>query len=182
MQHSVVCPNIGHSIVHHFGEGAAVWGQAITPSIAHLVQGHRELAIDYAQIRPGIVFETVPSIAMLPHVIDISTFRIHVDTAVFRHTAGRSGAAIEAILRCDAGAECSLKLWGRVVVEDGASLPDQLSRADRSSTLPVLFTVAFWEISRASDARMRSMARVSAEKDGRIQELEMKLALTMCSQ
>ncbi|MGO8550108.1 hypothetical protein ACC732_36535, partial [Rhizobium ruizarguesonis] len=80
------------------GEGAAVWGQAITPSIAHLVQVHRELSIDYAQIRPGIVFETVPSIAMLPHVIDTSTFRIHVDAAVFRHTA----SAIEAVERASA--------------------------------------------------------------------------------
>ncbi|SCB49886.1 hypothetical protein GA0061101_13160 [Rhizobium lusitanum] len=182
MQHSVVCPSIGHSIVHHFGEGAAVWGQAITPSIAHLVQVHRELAIDYSQIRPGIVFDTVPSIAMLPHVIDTSTFRLHADAAVFRHTAGRSGTAMEAVLRCDAGGECSLKLWGRVVAEDGVQQPDQLSPTGGGSTLPVLFTVAFWEISRATDARMQSMITESAEKDRKIRELEATIALAMCSQ
>lgn len=41
MLHSVVCPSRGHAIVNHFGEGAAVWGQVITPSIAPVgVESH----------------------------------------------------------------------------------------------------------------------------------------------
>ena len=182
MQHSVVCPNIGHSIVHHFREGAAVWGQAITPSIAHLVQARSELALDYSRIRPGIVFETVPSIAVLPHVINASTFRIHADANVFRHIAGHSGAAIEATLHCDAGAECLLKLWGRVEAEDGDARQDRLPNGNGNATVAVLFTVSFWEISRAAGPRMQTMIRESENKDRKIRELELKVALAVCSQ
>ena len=181
MQHSIVCPNIGHSIVHHFGERAAVWGQAITPSIAHVVQANQELSIDYSRIRPGIVFESVSSIAKLPHVLDTSTFRIHAEASFFRQAAGRPAAVMDAVIQCDLGGDCTLKLWGRVAVEDPAS-NDQLSRNDRGATLPVIFTLAFWEISRAADTRMQNMLKESAEKDLKIRELEAEVALAMCSQ
>jgi hypothetical protein len=181
MQHSIVCPNIGHSIVHHFGEGATVWGQAITPSIAHLVQAHRELSINYSRIRPGIVFESVSSVAKLPHILDTSAFRIHAEASFFRQSAGRPAAAIEAVIHCDVGGECTLKLWGRVTAEDSAT-QDQPARNDRGGTLPVIFTVTFWEISRDADPRMQNMINQSAEKDRKIKELEAKVALAMCSQ
>ncbi|MBY5865354.1 hypothetical protein [Rhizobium leguminosarum] len=180
MLQSITCPNIGHDIVHHFGEGAAVWGQTITPSIAHLVQAQRELAIDYSRIRPGIVFETVSSVAMLPHVIDGSTFRAHVESTAFRRTVVRREAAVEAFIRCDAGAECTLKLWGRVASQRSDHL---LATDDKdAATVPVIFTVAFWEISRAPDTRMEQMIREASEKDRKIRELEGKAALSMCSQ
>ncbi|PKA39926.1 hypothetical protein N2599_29290 (plasmid) [Rhizobium sullae] len=184
MLQSITCPNIGHAIVHHFGEGAAVWGQAITPSIAHLVQAHRELAIDYSRIRPGIVFETVSSVAMLPHVIDGSTFRIHVESTAFRRTVVRREAAVEAFVRCDTGAGCTLKLWGRVATESPSQQSDQLAAIDdrTAATVPVIFTVTFWEISRAPDARMEQMIKEVSEKDRKIRELELKVALSMCSQ
>jgi hypothetical protein len=181
MQHSIVCPNIGHSIVHHFGDGAAVWGRAITPSIAHLVQAHRELSINYSRIRPGIVFESVSSVAKLPHVLDSSTFRIHAEASFFRQTAGRPAAVIEAVIHCDVGGECTLKLWGRVTA-DGPAPQDQPARNDRGCTLPVIFTVTFWEISRDADPRMQDMINQSAEKDRKIRELEAIVALAMCSQ
>ncbi|WP_107676102.1 hypothetical protein [Agrobacterium sp. LAD9] len=184
MLQSITCPNIGHAIVHHFGEGAAVWGQTITPSIAHLVQAQRELAIDYSRIRPGIVFETVSSVAMLPHVIDGSTFRVHVESTAFHRTVGRRDAAVEAFVRCDAGAESTLKLWGRVATESPSQQSDQLATIDDKAvaTVPVIFTVTLWEISRAPDARMEQMIREISEKDRKIRELEGKVALSMCSQ
>lgn len=181
MQHSIVCPNIGHSIVHHFGEGATVWGQAITPSVAHLVQSHRELSINYSRIRPGIVFESVASVAKLPHVLDASAFRIHAESSFFRQTAGRPAGAIEAVIKCDVGGECTLKLWGRVTVE-GSAWQDQPARNDRGSTLPVIFTVTFWEISREAGSQMQDLINQSAKKDRKIHELEAKVALAMCSQ
>ncbi|NKK82270.1 hypothetical protein [Rhizobium leguminosarum] len=184
MLQSITCPNIGHAIVHHFGEGAAVWGQTITPSVAHLVQAQRELAIDYSRIRPGIVFETVSSVAMLPHVIDGSTFRVYVESTAFRRTVVRREAALEAFIRCDAGAECTLKLWGRVATESPSQQSDHLTAIDHkvAATLPVIFTVTFWEISRAPDARMEQMLKEVSEKDRKIRELEAKVALSMCPQ
>lgn len=184
MLQTIACPNVGHSIVHHFGEGAAVWGQAITPSIAHLVQAHRELAIDYSRVRPGIVFEIDKGIATLPHVIDASTFRLHAEASAFRHAAGRPGAVVEAVITCDVGAECTLKLWGRVMTEDpaqGWELSRHVDRED-AATIPVIFAVSFWEVSRATDARIEQMIRESAEKDRKIRELESKVALSMSSQ
>ncbi|WP_105402502.1 hypothetical protein [Neorhizobium sp. T7_12] len=184
MLQSITCPNIGHAIVHHFGEGAAIWGQAITPSIAHLVQTQRALAIDFSRIRHGIVFETVSSVAMLPHVIDGSTFRIHVESTAFRRTIVRREAAVEAFVRCDTGAGCTLNIWGRVATESPSQQSDQLAAIEdkTAATVPVIFTVTFWEISRAPNARMEQMIRQVSEKDRKIRELELKLALSMCSQ
>lgn len=184
MLQSITCPNIGHAIVHHFGEGAAVWGRAITPSIAHLVQFHRELAIDYSRIRPGIVFETVSSVAMLPHVIDGSTFRFHVESTAFRRAAGRCEAAMEASIRCDAGVDCTLKLWGYVAAESPSEQSERPATIDEKAfaTVSVIFTVAFWEISRAPSTRMEQMIKEASEKDRRIRELELKAAFSMCSQ
>lgn len=184
MLQTIVCPNVGHSIIHHFGEGAGVWGQAITPSVAYLVQRHRELAIEYLRVRPGIVFEIDKSLALSPHVIDSSAFRLHVETVAFRHATGRSGLAIDAMIGIDIGADCSLKLWGRVSMEAAAQGSESLTGADDEAgrTIPIIFTVTFWEIARATDARLREMERVSAEKDRKIRELESKVAMSNCSQ
>jgi hypothetical protein len=182
MLHSIVAPNVGHPIVHHFGEGAAVWGQAITPSVAHLVQGHREIVIDYSLVGPGIVFAVSSSVAMLPHILDTATFRLHADAAAFRHAANRPDASVDAVVRCEVGDDCVLKLWGRATAEDAILPWNQTVRTDRDATVPVLFKVSFWEISRLADARMRSMIKDAAEKDTRICELEARVALSACSQ
>jgi len=181
MLHSVVCPSMGHSIIHHFGEGAAVWGQMITPSIAHLIQSHRELPIDFSRVRPGIVFEVETGAAMLPHVIDASTLRLHVGTAAFRHAAGRADATVEAVARIDVGGDCTLKVWGRATAEEPSRQKQSRTR-DLTSTTPIIFNVTFWEISRANDARFDQLLCESAEKDREIQQLRAKVALAMCSQ
>ncbi|KAA1177173.1 hypothetical protein FP026_25055 [Rhizobium tropici] len=181
MLHSIVCPSIGHSIIHHFGEGAAVWGQVITPSIAHLIQSQRELPIDFSRVRPGIVFEVETAAAMLPHVIDASTLRLHVGATPFRHTAGRPYATIESVVRIDVGGDCTLKVWGRATAEDRL-LQEQSRTRDAASTIPVIFTVTFWEISRASDSSFDQLRRESADKDREIQRLRSQVTLAMCSQ
>lgn len=181
MLHSIVCPSMGHSIIHHFGEGAAVWGQVITPSIAHLIQSQRELPIDFSRVRPGIVFEAETGVAMLPHVIDVSALRLHVGVATFRHAAGRSGAAIDAVVRVDVGGDCTLKVWGRATAEDPLR-QEQFGARDTASAIPVIFNVTFWEISRASDNSSDELRRSSAEKDREIQRLRSQVALAMCSQ
>ncbi|MCX8279267.1 hypothetical protein OSJ77_03640 [Phyllobacterium sp. 0TCS1.6C] len=178
MLQSAISPNIGHAIVHHFGEGAAVWGRALTPSIAHAIQGSRTLTIDYSLVHPDTAFETVSSGAMLPHVINDSKFRVHVESSAFRRCAGRHGALTEALVRCDAGAECILKLWGTVVAE---SSPQQ-SDDEFADTVPVIFAVTFWEISLARDLRMEQMLMELSERDKKIRELELKVALSMCSE
>lgn len=184
MLQTVVCPNIGHSIVHHFDEGAAVWGQAITPSIAHLVQAHHEVAIDYTRVRPGIVFEVNRGVAMLPHVTGPSTFRLHAEATAFRNATGRLATPVDVVVHCEVSAGCMLKLWGRVTAEDPAQQWGASGRAHHNiaATIPVMFTVTFWEISRAVDTRVDRLMRESAEKDRRIEELESKLALAMCAQ
>jgi len=181
MLYSLVCPSMGHAIVHHFGEGAAVWGQAITPSIAHLIQSQRELPIDFSRVRPGIVFEAETGAAMLPHVIDASTLRLHVGTGVFRHAAARADARVDAVVRIDVGGDCTLKVWGRATAEE---LPkqEQSRNHDAASTTPIMFNVTFWEISRANDARFDQLLRESAEKDREIRQLRAQVSLAMCSQ
>jgi len=181
MLHSIVCPSMGHSIIHHFGEGAAVWGQVITPSIAHLIQSQRELSVDFSRVRPGIVFEAETGIAMLPHVIDASALRLHVGAVAFRHAAGRSSAAIDAVVRIDVGGDCTLKVWGRATAEDQLRL-EQFGARDAASTIPVIFNLTFWEISRASDSSFDELRRDSADKDREIQQLRSQVALAMCSQ
>lgn len=184
MLQTVVCPNIGHSMVHHFGEGAAVWGQAITPSIAHLVQARHEVAIDYSRVRPGIVFEINRGVAILPHVTGFSTFRLHAEIAAFRHAAGRPTATVDVVVHCEAGAGCTLKLWGHVSAEDPAQQWEASGRTNRdiTATIPVILAVTFWELSRAVDTRIDQLMRESAEKDRRIGELELKVALAMSAQ
>jgi hypothetical protein len=181
MLHSVVCPSMGHAIIHHFGEGAAVWGQVITPSIAHLLQSERELRIDFSQVRPGIVFEVETAGALLPHVIDASTLRVHVGTTAYRHAAGRADATVEAVVRIDVGGDCTLKVWGRAMAEN-PSPQEPASIHNPASTTPMIFKVTFWEISRANDARFDQLLRESAEKDREIQRLRAQVALAMCSQ
>lgn len=181
MLHSVVCPSIGHAIVHHFGEGAAVWGQLVTPSIAHLLQSERELTINFSRVRPGIVFEVETAGALLPHVIDASTLRVHVRTTAYRYAAGRAAAAVEAVVRIDVGGDCMLKIWGRATVEN-PSPQEPASISEAASTTPIIFKVTFWEISRANDARFDQLLRQSVEKDREIQQLRAQIALAMCSQ
>lgn len=182
MLHSIVAPNMGHPVVHHFGEGAAVWGQAVTPSVAHLVQTCRDIAIDYSRVGPGIVFEVVSGPATLPHVVDASTFRFHAEATAFRTAAGRPNSTIDVVLRCEVGDECSMKLWGRVSAENPALLWDRPFRRGQGITIPVLFTLSFWEISRTPDARMHRLIKDATEKDRRIRELEAQVALSMCAQ
>ena len=135
MLHSVVCPSMGHAIVHNFGEGAAVWGQVITPSIAHLLQSERELPIDFSRVRPGIVFEVETAGALLPHVIDASTLRVHVGTTAYRHAAGRGDATVEAVVRIDVGGDCTLKVWGSTTAENPSPhVPASIQ--ERASTTP----------------------------------------------
>jgi hypothetical protein len=183
MLQSITCPNTGQAVVGHFGKSAAVWGRTITPSIAHLVQTQRELAIDYSRIHSGIVLENASSVAMLPHVIDESTFRIHAESMAF-HPFVATREAAEAFVSCDAGAECTLKLWGCVATESPLQQSNQLADIydKTATTIPVIFTVTFWEISRSADIRMEQMIREGAEKDCKIRELELKVALSMCSQ
>lgn len=181
MLHSIVYPSMGPFIMHHFGKGAAVWGQVITPSIAHLIQYHRELPIDFSRIRPGIVFEVETGTAMLPHVIDVSTLRLHVGAATFRQAVGRAGASVDAVVRIDVGGDCALKVWGKATAEK-LSPPEQSRSHDPASTTPTVFNVTFWEISRANDARFDQLLRESVEKDREIERLRGQMALAMCSQ
>lgn len=181
MLHSVVCPSVGHAIVHHFGEGAAVWGQVITPSIAHLLQSERDFPIDFSRVRPGIVFEVETARALLPHVIDASTLRVHVGTTAYRHAAGRADGTVEAVVRIDVGGDCTLKVWGRATAENPAP-QEPASISNPASTTPIVFKVTFWEISRANDARFDQLLRETAEKDREIRELRAQVALAMCSQ
>ncbi len=181
MLHSVVCPSMGHAIVHHFGEGAAVWGQVITPSVAHLIQSQRELPIDLSQVRPGIVFEVERAGALLPHVIDASTLRVHVGTTAFRRAAGRANATVEAVARIDVGGGCTLKVWGKATANE-PSRQEQSRSYDPAYTTPIIFTVTFWEISRANGDRFDQLLRESAEKDRVIRELQTQVALARCSQ
>jgi hypothetical protein len=181
--HSFACPDIGHSIAHHFGEGAAVWGQTLTPSIAHLLQAHNELTIDYARVGPGIVFSADKGSVMLPYVLDTASFRLHAETSAFRHAAGHPSATVEAAIAFDVGAGCTLKIWGRVAMEASARDWKPASMTNESThTVPVIFALAFWEISKGADARMAQIIRESAEKDRKIRELESRVALAMCSQ
>ncbi|WP_192886489.1 hypothetical protein [Agrobacterium sp. LAD9] len=46
----------------------------------------------------------------------------------------------------------------------------------------LIIAAALWEISRTADARMEHMIRQVSEKDRKIRELELKVALSMCSQ
>lgn len=185
MLQTIIAPNAGHQMVYHFADGAAVWGQAIMPSIAHFLQTNRDIAIDYSRIGAGIVFEALPGTAMFPHVIDAKRLRLHAEAEAFRHAIGRPDASVEATLRCRLGNECVLKLWGRVCAEEPLAHDKTSAFAEQgtdSTTVPVVFTVTFWEISRAAEATMRTMATDIAEKNNRIRELELKVAASMCSQ
>jgi hypothetical protein len=182
MLQSIVAPNKGHPIVHHFREGASVWGQSVTASVAHLVQSCREVTIDYSRVGPGIVFEVISGSAKLPHIIGASNFRFHAEASAFRHAASRSNPTVDAVLHVNASDECVLKLWGRVSVEDSASAWDNSVLHGQNRTIPVLFAVTFWEISRAPDDRSHLRARNATEIDRRIHELEAAVALSMCSQ
>jgi hypothetical protein len=182
MLNSVVTPNRGHPVVYYFASGAAVWGQAITPSIAHLVQTQRWIAIDYARIAPGIVFQIVSGQVMTPHVIDQSTFRLHADAATLRQAMSSPEATPDAVLRCEVGDACALKLWGRVSKDEQAPPWDPQSHDGAAMTVPIIFTVTFWEIAPSSEAQIRNLTREVAEKDRLIRELTGKVALAMCSQ
>ncbi|TCR79578.1 hypothetical protein [Rhizobium sp. BK376] len=181
MLHSIVCPSMGHSIIHPFAEGAAVWGQVITPSIAHLIQSQRELPIDFSRVRPGIVFEVETGVAMLPHVIDASTLRLHVETSAFRHGTARPDASVEAVVRIDVGGDCTLKVWGKARAEEPTQREQSRNR-NLTSTTPVILAITFWEISRAPDARFDHLLRESAKNDREIRQLRSQVALAMCSQ
>lgn len=181
MMHSIVCPSMGHAIVHHFGEGAAAWGQVITPSIAHLVQSQREIPIYFSRVRPGIVFEVETGIAMLPHVMDASTLRLHIGTTAFRHATGRPDATVETFIRLNVDSDCTLKFWGRASAE-GPTGQEPSGKPEMASTVPVVFSVTFWEISRADDARFDQLQRESTAKDQEIQQLRAQVVLAMCSQ
>lgn len=182
MLNSVVTPNRGHPVVHHFAAGAAVWGQKITPSIAHLVQSQRRIAIDYERVAPGIVFQVVSGQVMIPHVVDQSTFRFHADAATLRHAMSSPEATPDAVLRCEVGDACALRLWGRVAMQEQAPQWEHQSHDGSAMTVPIIFTVTFWEISRSSEAQIRNLTREAAEKDSVIRELSGKVALAMCSQ
>lgn len=178
MLHAIVTPNVGRPVVHHFQEGAAVWGQEITPSIAHIVQLEKELPIGYSRVAPGIVFEIVTGAVFMPHVIDSKHFRFHADMAAFHQAGGALGSELSAVLSCDVGADCMLKLWGNIASERSNTV-SRVEPNDRGMTLPVSFRVTFWEIARFPAPRMRY---TDALKGDRIQSLEAKVALSMCSQ
>ncbi|RKD35940.1 hypothetical protein BJ928_12719 [Rhizobium sp. WW_1] len=184
MLHAIVCPNVGHAIVHHFGAGAAVWGQSITPSVAHLLRERHELEIDYSRIRPGIVFEAVRGLVTSPSVSNASTIRLRAEAPAFRHAVGRPHTPIESMLHCDLGIDSALRLWGSVKADDQPQAAQQPGGAncDSATTLPIVFTVTFWEIRRSGDARIDRLMSEAAEKDRRIRELEAKVALAMCAQ
>jgi len=182
MLHSVVCPSAGHAIVHHFGEGAAVWGQLITPSIAHLLQSERELEIDFSLVRPGIVFEVERAGAFLSHIIDASTLRVDVGPSAYRHAAaGRASGTIEAVVHIEVGGDCILKVWGKATADNPT--PQKLaSIREPASATSVTFNITFWEISRRKDARSDQLQRELVQKDGEIQELRAQVSLAMSSQ
>jgi hypothetical protein len=121
---------------------------------------------------------------MLPHVTGPSTFRLHAEAAAFRHAAGRPATAVEVAVHCEVSAGCALKLWGRVTAEDPAQHWGASGRPHHNiaATIPVIFVVTFWEISRAADTCVDQLMRETAEKDRRIEELESKIALVMCAQ
>lgn len=178
MLHAIATPNVGRYIVHHLQEGAAVWGQRITPSVAHIIQIHKELGIGYSRVAPGIVFESVTGTVLMPHVIDQSRLRLHADAAVFRRARGGCAGNIDAVLHCDVGVDCRLKLWGTVTAEETAVVVSAQT-GDCGITVPVAFTVTFWEIAHSLQSQMQG---VDTEKDQRIKVLESRVAMSMCSQ
>lgn len=182
MLQTIIAPNAGHPVVHHLAEGASVWGQAITASIAHLIQLSHEIDIDYSRIGAGIVFQRVPGMAMLPHVLSEKAVRLQVETAAFRKVTGNLRTGTDAIAYVGIGDGCTLKLWGHIAVE-GSSLPlDLAGRGDRGMTTPAVFALSFWEVSRTSDVRSSTLLHDVAEKDRKIRELEAVVALATCSQ
>ncbi|TXH85548.1 MAG: hypothetical protein E6Q77_00100 [Rhizobium sp.] len=182
MLQTIVAPNAGHPVVYNLAEGASVWGHVITPSIAHLIQLDREIAVDYSRVGAGVAFQSVSGTAMLPHVVDEKTVRLQAETTAFRDAAGNPQTGTDSILHVRASDDCTLKLWGQVAPEDPLLRGDHPIRADQGETIPVTFTLSFWEISRMPDARMTALLHAAAEKDRKIGKLEAQVALAMCSQ
>lgn len=182
MLQTIIAPNAGHPVVHHLAEGASVWGQAITASIAHLIQLSHEIDIDYSRIGAGVVFQRVSGIAMLPHVLGEKAVRLQVETTAFRKATGSPRTGIDAVAHIRIGDGCTLKLWGHIALEDPSLRLDHPLRYDRGMTTPAIFTLSFWEVSRTSDTRMSMPVHEMADKNRKIRELEAMVALAMCSQ
>ncbi|MFK0166583.1 hypothetical protein [Rhizobium sp. NPDC090279] len=182
MLHTIIAPNAGHPVVHHIGEGASVWGHAITASIAHLIQLNHEIELDYSLIGAGVVFQRTSGAAMLPHVLGENAVRLQVEKATFRRAAGNPQIGTGAIACVSIGDSCILKLWGHIAVDDSSMRWDHPMGSDRGITVPAIFTVSFWEVSRTAETRLSTLLRETAEKDRRIRDLEAIVALTVCSQ
>lgn len=99
-------------------------------------------------------------LSMNPH------FAFHAESMAF-HPFVATREAAEAFVSYDTGAECTLKLWGCVATESPLQQSNQLADIydKTATTIPVIFTVTFWEISRSADIRMEQMIRGGAEKD-----------------
>ena len=184
MMHALIAPNLGHPVVHHFGDGASVWGSAITPTVSHVVQNKGAVALEYTGIRPGIVFDAVSLPLSSLHVEDTSTIRLEADMAALRRAGLTEKLPLAALICIETENGCLLKMWGDLIAESSLA-SDRKSVASKDSTALALvpFKVTFWEISGFTrDASTVELRRLVAEKDRRIRELEAKVALANCSQ
>lgn len=172
-----VLPSQSHSIVNFSREKADSWGRVLNPSIAHFIQGSRVLSIDC----PNTVLEATAGIAQLPHVMDLSTIRLHVSKGLELAARREPERSLDAVLGCMIGDSCELKIWGLISPEDavdGAPSTGSTSYA----MAPTMFSLVFWEVSRVSFGVLPALLAELMAKENRIRKLEMQVALSMCSQ
>lgn len=174
MLQTIIAPNVGHPLVYHFCEGAAVWGSCFTPSIAHFVQSAQTIEVEYSRTGAGVLFQHVVGQGSFAHVIDEQSLRLQIEGKPFRNAAGGSQGGTEARLVHHIGSDCWLKLWGHV---SAGGLSADVSDTD---IISIFFRLAFWEIGRPVHDDV--VPQQIAERDKRIRELEAKVALSMSSQ
>lgn len=147
-------------VVPLFEAGASPWGQRLSRSLAHFIDVGRSLSI----ICPDAGRQEAAGSGTLPHVLDPSTIRLHVDVALSLALRRTSDRSMGAILRCDIGEGCHLTIWGRLLLE---MPPSERTLSARGMTAPAVFMLEFWEVSR---------------EKARIRALETQAALSRCSQ
>ena len=143
-----------------FEEGRSPWGQRLSPSLAHFIEIRRSLSIAF----PNAGLQHAAGLGTLPHVLDPTSIRLHVDAALSLAMRRMQERSVGAILRCDIGDGCDLTAWGRLLLETPLNGRDPSARG---ATAPAVFTLEFWEVSREA-ARRRA--------------LETQAALSRCAQ
>lgn len=182
MLQTITAPNIGHPIVYHFSEGASAWGQAIGPSVAHLLQRDRRLLISYSRVGAGVTIQQVSGHARLGNIIDDRSVRLEVDAREFHQVHGSAQTRSDARISCDVEGDCKLNLWGHLIADRPSQTSGSHLLPDESAETPAIFQVDFWEINRPGSDTISNLLADIAAKDRKIRELEAKVAFSMCSQ